>query len=65
MINNACWYYTIDVNVAGLRILNQDEIIRSVGLIIERSTRSNMFVESISSDLSYCCIGDFNETSGP
>jgi hypothetical protein len=23
-----------------------------------------MFFESISSDLSYCCIGDFNETSG-
>jgi hypothetical protein len=25
MINNTCWHYTIDVNVADLKILNQDK----------------------------------------
>ncbi len=39
-----------------------DKIIGSVGLIIERLKKPNTFFESISSDLSYCCIGDFNET---
>jgi hypothetical protein len=40
MINNRCWYYTIDANVAGLSILNHDKNFgqnhwQSIGLIIE------------------------------
>ncbi len=37
---------------------------QSIGLIIERLIRPNIFFESVSSDLYYCYIGNFNKRSG-